>query len=158
MKLWVCLLAGLFVACSAPVESKEAFYHKRGMQYIKVGDTELTSKMMKMDSARANDAFVYFDVTINRLKDEALSKDKSMYLDFDVQKDFGAAVGNDSLIPALCQRVMNGKSKSFEYLIAFEKRPALQASGITLVYDDKIFGVGRVAFAYQANDLKEPKL
>lgn len=158
MKLWVCLLAVLCVACSAPVESKEAFYHKRGLQYIKVGDTELTSRKLEMDSAGTNDAYIYFDVTINRLGDDALSKEKTLYVDFDMKQDFGAAIGKDSLAPVSCDRIMNGKTGCYEYIVAFEKRPALQASGITLVYDDKIFGVGRVAFAYQANDLKEPKL
>lgn len=158
------LTVWIFIGCSHPNESREEYLKKRGVQYIKIGDTELLARLLNKssgasDSVHANSAYLYFDVTINRLAGDKFPKDKKLYLDFDMQHDFVAAVNNDSLQASFCQKIENGKSESYEYIIAFEKPSNIEASGVTLVYNDKIFGVGKLAFVYQTNELKnlEPK-
>lgn len=157
------LSAWIFIGCSHP-ESREENLKKRGVLYIKIGDTELMTKLInqsqsKSDSSHSNSSYLYFDITINRLAGDKFTKDKTVYLDFDMQKDFVAAVNRDSLQAAFCQKIENGKSESYEYIVAFEKPANVEATGVTLVYNDKIFGVGKLAFVYQSNDLKnlEPK-
>lgn len=159
MKNWIIYLsAWIFVSCSH-TESREEYFKKRGVQYIKIGNTELMSRVLKNNAANSNSGYLYFDITINRLAGDKLTKDKIIYLDFDMQKDFVASVNKDSLQAAFCQKIENGKSESYEYIIAFEKLSNIDVSGLTLIYNDKIFGVGKLAFVYQPDELKnlEPK-
>jgi hypothetical protein len=161
------LLIGLLLVlmgCSNKPKSREDFFKKRGVEYIKVGNTELTARLMNTPHGQAvsdysNTAYLYFDVTISRLSGEKFGKEKAMYLDFDIEKDFVAASGKDSLAPAFCQKIENGKGDSYEYIVAFAKTSNISTSGLTLMYEDKIFGVGKVAFVYEPGDLKnkEPK-
>lgn len=95
---------------------------------------------------------------IDKLTESEFDKEKSMYLDFDMQQDFVAGVDRDSIAPAFCQRIQSGKKDRYEYIVAI-KKPEVENTGVTLVYNDKIFGVGKVAFVYEGKDLKnfEPK-
>lgn len=154
----------VLIGCSSKPETPEEFFKKRGVQCIKIGETELTTRVLNMPGDKtggmpSNSTYLYFDVTISRLVGEKFGKEKALYLDFDIEKDFVAAAGKDSLAPAFCQKIENGKGNSYEYIVAFAKTSNISTSGLTLMYEDKIFGVGKVAFVYEPGDLKnkEPK-
>lgn len=101
-----------------------------------------------------SDSYYYFNARFDRKDDTKLSKEKTLYLDFDMQNDFSLVKGKDSILPAICQRIQNGRSNSYEYMLGFEKKENRDQDFI-LVYHDKIFGIGTVAFVYNADDIKK---
>jgi hypothetical protein len=61
----------------------------------------------------------------------------------------------DSVPAAICQKIENGKGGSYEYLLAFDKVKSNRSNeDFTIIYNDKIFGMGSVAFVYKQNDIK----
>ena len=138
-------------------------------QKITVGNTTTTVKWLPLyfrkqtgavteskDSLNmANDDFYYFNVRFARVATEKLSKEKTMYLDFDIQKDFTLLVKNDSIPPAICQKIENGMNGAYEYLLAFEKNEKNDKADFTLVYKDKIFGNGDAIFVYNQSDIQK---
>jgi hypothetical protein len=162
MKTGLLFLVILLSGCFSATENNEALLKKKGIQNIKVGDVDLTTRLLNnSDTANANTEkpLVYFNIRINQMSDKKFDKDKILYADFDIQKDFVLATGKDSLAASFCQKIENGRSHSYEYIVAFEIQKEKMNSGLTLVYNDKIFSVGTVAFVYQPSDLKnyEPK-
>jgi hypothetical protein len=138
-------------------------------QKIIVGNTTTTVKWLPLyfrqtrsatadskDSLNsANDDFYYFNVKFERVATEKFSKEKTMYLDFDMQKDFALLVKNDSISPAICQKIENGLSGSYEYMLAFEKNQKNNPGDFSLVYNDKIFGNGNIVFVYNQSDIQK---
>lgn len=162
MKTVLLFLVILLSGCFSKTENKEALLKKKGIQNIKVGDVELTTRLLNntdTTNIHSDKPLIYFNVRINQMSDKKFDKDKILYADFDIQKDFVLAIGKDSLTASFCQKIENGRSHSYEYIVAFEIQKQKANSGLTLVYNDKIFSVGTVAFVYQPNDLKnyEPK-
>jgi hypothetical protein len=139
-------------------------------QQIKIGSVETTVKWLpdeyrnlcwsrdRSDSG-ADDPFYYFNAKfeLTDMNDEKLTKDKELYLDFDMQRDFVLLLGKDSIYPSICQKIQSGISSSYQYLLAFDKK---QLDGdFSLFYKDKIFGIGTIAFLYKEAELKKiPKL
>jgi hypothetical protein len=130
------------------------------IQKITIGDITATMKWMTTNYSRStspytdnNSDYDYFDLRFDKTGEEKLSKEKIMYLDFDIQKDILLTNGKDSTLPAICQRIQNGYSKSYEYVIAFEK---LQKNNddFLVAYKDKVFGIGAIAFVYKKDDPK----
>lgn len=76
-----------------------------------------------------------------------------------MQNDFVMLINGDSVIPVICQKIENGKSGSYEYLMAFEKENLQKKEDdFTVFYHDKIFGMGTIAFVYDQNDIKNTVL
>jgi len=131
-------------------------------QKITVGNVTATIKWMPAGYRRMidslteeNDEYNYFNVKFEKIEENKPSKEKIMYLDFDMQKDFVLAIERDSILPAICQRIQNGHSGSFEYMLAFEKQKKNNDEDFTVVYKDKIFGIGTIAFGYKMEDIKK---
>ncbi|MBO9573310.1 MAG: hypothetical protein J7497_14050 [Chitinophagaceae bacterium] len=103
---------------------------------------------------------VYFNVRLYSNQSRNISKEKIGYLDFDIQNDFSLVCGKDSISPGICQRIQNGVSTSYEYIIGFNNEyNTINGKDFTLAYSDKIFGIGSVAFVYNQKDiLKIPSL
>ena len=101
-----------------------------------------------------SDDYYYFNAKFDRAEETKLSKEKTLYLDFDMQNDFALVEGGDSLLPAICQRIQNGRSDSYEYMLGFEKKENGRQD-FTLIYHDKIFGIGTIAFVYNEEDIKK---
>ena len=141
-------------------------------QQIKVGDVQTTVKWLTpdymklkkevqgMDSAAFTDErFCYFDVKFDKIKGEKPPKEKLLYLDFDMEKDFVLLQKADSVIPAICQKIENGVPGSYQYLLVFEKKAGLEDQDFALIYKDKIFATGVLAFVYRQKDIRKiPKL
>jgi hypothetical protein len=102
-----------------------------------------------------NDSYDYFDIKFDRVNEKKLAKEKILYLDFEIQKDFAMVWGKDSVLPAICQRIQNGYSGSYEYMLAFEGKKVNEEKDFTLVYNDKIFATGIMAFVYRQEDIKK---
>jgi hypothetical protein len=100
-----------------------------------------------------DDSLYYFKVRFDKLKGERPDKEKLLYLDFDMQKDFVLAAGADSLLPVFCQKIENGVGGSYEYMVVFDK--PVGEDDFSVVYNDKIFGIGSVAFVYKNEDLRK---
>ena len=120
-------------------------------QIIRIGDVKVTSKLLpynysNKEDAISKDGYVYFSVNIESHKNEKPSKEKVLYLDFDMQQDFTLLRGTDSVAPVICQKIQNGRPGSYEYVVAFNDDHNDQ--DYTLFYKDKLFGIGTVAFVY----------
>jgi len=137
-------------------------------QQIKIGDVQTTVKWLPSEYLELKKAtqegehessddgfYTYFDVKFDKTKAEKLSRDKKLYLDFDMQYDFVLLKGKDSILPAICQKIENGISDCYQYILAFENDNAkMIVDDFTLVYSDKIFGTGVQAFVYRQDDIK----
>jgi hypothetical protein len=102
-----------------------------------------------------NGDYDYFKVKFEIAGDKKLSKETILYVDFDMQKDFTMAIGKDSTLPSICQRIPNGHSNSYEYILAFEKRKGDNNEDFALIYKDEIFSIGTLAFTYKQDDIKK---
>lgn len=107
-----------------------------------------------------NEAYCYFNVRFEKNTVEKPANDKVLYLNFDMQNDFTLVCAGDSLSPVICQKIENGISSSYEYIVAFRDVDGqLQKINFTLYYKDKIFGMGVIAFVYDQKDiLKIPRI
>lgn len=107
-----------------------------------------------------DDGYCYFDVRFQSEVQEKPAKEKTMYLDFDMQNDFRLYCAGDSLLPAICQKIENGQAGNYQYLLAFENNyRRLDNNDFALIYNDKIFGIGVIAFVYKQQDVKKiPRL
>jgi hypothetical protein len=130
-------------------------------QKIVVGNVTATVKWMPenyrklIDSlTEETDEYDYFNVKFDKVGENKLSKEKTLYLDFDIQKDFALVIGKDSILPAICQRIQNGRSSSYEYMLAFEKQKNVDKD-FAIAYKDEIFGIGTLAFIYKQEDIKK---
>jgi hypothetical protein len=139
-------------------------------QQIKVGNVQATVKWLpdeyrKLSSPKEqyksdeNEPYYYFDAKfeLTGANAEKPSKEKELYLDFDMQKDFVLLLGKDSVYPSICQKIENGISPRYQYLLAFDRKKL--DKGFSLFYNDKIFGIGTIVFLYKEDELKKiPKL
>ena len=104
----------------------------------------------------ALDNYYYFDVRFEPDKKEKPEKEKVLYLNFDMQNDFTLFCQGDSVAPAICQKIENGIGGSYQYMLAFENNnKRIDASDFSLVYKDKIFGIGVLAFVYKKEDVRK---
>lgn len=153
----------LIVACNHNVGSNSP---SSLLQRIKVGDIQASLKWMpnyankvnigfdKPEAQSANDReLVYFNAKFEKPEGNKPSKEKVLYLDFDMEKDFVLLNGNDSIPTSICQKIENGIPGSYEYMLAFEK-PVDDSKSYTVFYNDKIFGIGTLAFHYNKEDFK----
>jgi len=142
-------------------------------QKIKIGEVQASMKwipqeyhnlMSKRYDGKADgvmqDKFYYFNAKFEKIEGEKPEKDKLLYLDFDMQNDFVLVVGKDSIMPGICQKIENGKAGSYEYMLVFENAGKNESENdFTVIYNDKIFGIGTIAFVYNRDDIKRiPKL
>lgn len=111
---------------------------------------QLTNAAEKDRNEPAEEDYYYFHVRLENPSTEKPVKEKIMYLDFDIQQDFTLVHGTDSLAPVICQKIEQGVSGRYQYLVAFEKHhPGQTQPDFVLLYKDKIFGIGTVAFVYR---------
>jgi hypothetical protein len=140
-------------------------------QRIEKGGVQVTAKFFPEDYnlilnksrgdstawAASGDGFYYFDIKFDKQGTDKPSKEKLLYMDFDMQKDFVLLAGLDSVPSAICQKIENGVAGSYEFMVGFE-RPVAQED-FSLFYNDKIFGTGTLAFVYNKKDvMKIPRL
>lgn len=92
------------------------------------------------------DETVHFQVRIDKNTEPSFKKEQLLYLNFDMQQDFTLVVQQDTVAAGFCQRIENGRKNSYEYIVAFEDDRLIQPKDYMLLYQDKIFGVGTVAF------------
>lgn len=135
-------------------------------QSITIGDVGVVAKFLpasyrslvdkrEITPGVRNDQFYYFNVKFSRKTGDKPAKEKLMYLNFDMQNDFVLLVNNrDSIAPAICQKIENGITDSYEYMIVFEKRGE-KWKDFTLVYNDKIFSIGTVSFVFREKELQK---
>jgi hypothetical protein len=102
-----------------------------------------------------NDDYKYFDIRFDNAQLQPMDKNKIMYLDFDMQKNFGLVIEKDTILPAICQRIESGISNRYEYLVAFEQTKENNDHDFMVVYKDEVFAIGTLAFAYRQADMKK---
>jgi hypothetical protein len=143
-------LLSLMACVQKPVKNNlETVRQDKFLKRIKIGDTEAIAKMQPGGKERnGNNEFVYFNIKFNKTGASTFNKEKILYLNFDMQKDFVLLKNRDSVAAVFCQRIENGIKNNFEYIIAFEKNSAFTEEPISLIYHDKIFSIGTVAFVY----------
>lgn len=156
MKFRFTILILLAIGCRTKADKGNS----TNVQSIIIGDTKVVAKYMDEDYGtrksignRIPDTivhFLYFNVKFEKKWDTKFSKEKTLYLNFDMQQDFTLVDGRDSISASFCQRIENGIRENYEYMLAFENRHAQHHVGNqTLVYKDKLFGIGTIAFAYE---------
>jgi hypothetical protein len=134
-------------------------------QAISIGNTGMVAKFLPVSYrslmggqgdtiSGKNEGFYYFNVRIERKAGDKPSTEQLLYLNFDIEKDFVLLVNNrDSVAPAICQKIENGIAGSYEYIIVFEKKENEGDDDFTLIYHDKVFSMGTVAFVYKEKDI-----
>ena len=167
-KKYQIILAGiyLFAACSQPDEKERYFRfinnpENKIVQRIKVGNIQASLKWLpaeyrsllnqKGNNAQYDDSLYYFNAVIDKTDQSKPDEHKTIYLDFDMQQDFVMFSGTDSIAPLICQKVENGITNSYEYILAFD--PPERNKDFTVFYNDKVFGIGTVAFVFTQKDL-----
>lgn len=127
------------------------------VQSLQIRNTKVIAKVLPYDyrsmsqkDTDPDDHYTYFNVKIEANREKP-SKEKLLYLDFDIQNDFLLLRGHDSIPAVICQRIVNGKADSYEYLLAFDNEHSKE--DFTLFYKDKSFGIGTIAFVYKQEDL-----
>lgn len=174
---WTFIIAMLIGCSHKPDKQKFIDYindpDNKITQQIKIGDVQATVKWLSpdyqklksevegMDSvATADKGFYYFDVRFDKVKGDKPSKEKLLYLDFDMQNDFVLLQGKDSIQPAICQKIENGVPGSYQYMLVFEKKDkGSDDQDFALIYRDKVFATGILAFVYKQEDIRKiPKL
>lgn len=131
------------------------------VQSIQVGDVHVVTKWLPYYGMKDSvDGYYYFDIKFQKQETTKPDKEKTMYLNFAMQQDFILAIGRDSVIPSICQKIENGMAGSYQYTLAFDKRGKdMNKEDLALVYRDKIFGIGMLAFVYKQSDIRKiPKL
>ena len=140
-------------------------------QIITIGETTVKSKLLTKeyrsflaaDSSEKNeqDDFWYFKVVFENKQTDKLDEKKILYLNFDMQGDFSLKTSQGLQTADICQRIENGRKGSYEYLVAFQKDQQADRGNMTVFYEDKIFGIGKIAFVYKRDDIEKipaPKL
>ena len=136
-------------------------------QTIAVGNMKLTAKWLPYYGqsvheggavADAPQQYDYFNVKLEHIVTtlEKPDKNKTMHLDFNMQQDFMLVQNADTLLPAICQKVAQGRDGCYEYLLAFETNASQPGRhDYTLLYNDILFGIGQVAFVYKKEDTQK---
>jgi hypothetical protein len=153
------VLSVLLASCMNSKAHKNDVLKAPGVQEIKIGAVQMTTRLMPRKE-NEDGSILYFNVRIDKPDEKRFEKDKILYLDFDMLQDFVLDVDQHHIIPSICQKVENGKANSFEYIVAFEaSNKDFFKKELTLVYNDKVFGIGKLAFVYNPSDTKnfEPK-
>lgn len=161
MKTRFMLLLLLSAGCGQIGANKDT--DSANVRSITVGDTKVIAKCMDKSygshgvlkklvadtTASKQPQYWYFNVKLEKNGNTPFNKDKVLYMNFDMQPDFTLVDGCDSIPAAFCQRIENGIKENYEYMLAFENnnRPS-KPGNQTLVYKDKLFGIGTVAFVY----------
>ncbi|HEV7782326.1 MAG TPA: hypothetical protein VGO58_13725 [Chitinophagaceae bacterium] len=177
MKLIVAMILMVFAGCRHATSEQQYINYindpeHKITQQIKIGDVQATVKWLpagyrKLKSekleepaaAEEGEGFYFFDVKFDKTKGEKPVAGKLAYLDFDIQKDFVLLKGKDSLLPLICQKIENGIGGSYQYMLVFEKQEEELTKDFAVVYNDKVFGTGTLAFVYNQEDIsKIPKL
>lgn len=137
----------------------------RIMQSLQIGEVKATAKWLpyayrntatKNNSIPAHEDYCYFNVRFERTAIDKPTHEKRMYLDFDMQNDFTLLCAGDSIAAGICQKIENGRQGSYEYLLAFDNSSkAMDKNDFTLLYKDKVFGIGVLAFVYRQKDLRK---
>ncbi len=168
MRNWLLALIITFgLGCARPAgpEAVKNFVedtHNKVRQRIKTGDITVTATLVtpeynkainvkRKDVQQPGDDQTTFNIRIEKPDMKPLAHGKMLYATFDMQQDFSILSGADTLRPLICQKIENGLNGSYEYMLAFEKRP--YAPGFTLLYEDKLFGTGITAFVYNEADV-----
>ncbi len=133
-------------------------------QVVNTGDISVTSRFLpatyrklsqQSDEVLTEEKLYYFDVKIDRKSLEKLTKEKIEYLVFSIQNDFSISTADGKIVmPLICQKVENGITGNFEYLLAFDSNDIEGKAGFTLSYSDKTFGIGDIVFDYKSVDIK----
>jgi hypothetical protein len=169
-KIWLVLL--VVSACNPKNQEEKLknFVESRShkiTQSITVGDVAIVSRFLPqayrllMDRSgdsmiSEGDRFFYFDIQFNKNGNFKPEKEKLLYLNFDMGNDFVLFVNNrDSIAPVFCQKIENGISGTYEYMVAFENSDKRKWNEFELFYKDKIFNTGTVVFVYREKELRK---
>lgn len=177
MKNWFAAVLIITIGCRHKTDKQQYIDYVNNPKYkitqqIKIGEVVATVKLLPAEYRRLknkfidkdseesnNDHYYFFDVRFDNTKNDKLSKEKLMYMDFDIQNDFVLLGGRDSIMPAICQKIENGSAGSNQYMLVFEKKNQPVQQDLAVIYKDKIFGIGTLAFIYKQNDIQRiPKL
>lgn len=186
MQRFICCFVStlLIISCTnrSPQQRLAAFINNpenKIVQHIQVGDVKAIAKWLPYQYRNTqpanetpapdnplpevqvpNETYCYFNVRFEKNTVEKPANEKLLYLNFDMQNDFTLYCAGDSLSPVICQKIENGISGSYEYIVAFQNsNNRLKKNDFTLYYKDKIFGMGVIAFVYGQKDiLKIPGL
>ena len=116
-----------------------------------------SSASANLRSVKQEEGDVYLQFMIRLEKPGFTADSKTVnYLDFEMQNDFMLVVGtSDTVLPQLVHRVATGKKDQFEYIVVFNQGPVIRSQNedVVIVYDDKIFGLGKEIFAFKKRDI-----
>lgn len=125
------------------------------IKYLPKEVETMLGKKKSYDSVDENyDDFIHFKININKKDFKTEDKNIINYQNFYIQNDFKLVNISDTIIPAICERINNGIKDDNEYLVVFT-RPVKLSDKFTLIYEDKLFGVGKQEFLYFPNEFEK---
>lgn len=165
MKLIVAI-SFLLVACT---RSKDTIGKMPGENKLEQSITTSTAKVVlqvvpshsaksKVNAGKGtNDSFIFFKAAVVFNNSERrIGFAETEYLNFGIEKDFRLIIGNDSISPAFCHRIMGVDKNMLRYIIAFPKGENLsKQESINLFLDDQQLGVGKVTATFKTSVLQK---
>ncbi len=95
-------------------------------------------------------SFIYFQAQfIFNQSDKQLNIAEAQYINFGIEKDFRLIIGRDSLLPAICQRMVMNNKNLLRYMLAFEKPEHYDGKENYRIYlDDHELGIGKISASF----------
>ncbi len=146
------LVLVFFSACTA---SSGPTVDKRDprIQKISVGQV-VASAEWKEDQIEENSTkYQFFKIRFVRSGGVGNSSETIRYLNFGICEDFSVVVNENIMHPAICQRIESGQAEVYDYMLAIEKTFILPNAVIQILYNDKIFTVGQIAFVFDPQEI-----
>lgn len=167
MKFFIALIFLILVGCDdlSGDRANKLKVNERFKQSIQIGNIKVATTILPGDKisgenintgydtiSNGGEGLLNFNVMIEKQDAIKVPKEKQLYLDYDMQKDFVLVDNGDTLMPVFCHRIENGRINNYEYILSFEKKNDPSDKNFTLFYNDNIFGIGSIAFPYKDNN------
>ena len=124
--------------------------HQQKEQKIKLANDEavFSVRMLPEKGSDGAGGYAYYIVRIEKAGFKPDQK-TNQYLDYGLGKDFKLVRKNDTIYPAIYQRINSGIADRFEFMLAFEKEQInYGVEEQSLVYEDKVFGMFRQTYRF----------
>jgi hypothetical protein len=133
------------------------------MLYQEIKSRQITSESFRERQLEMKDYYYFTLKLASQDKTPLLEKkgnnqensDRLSYCEFNMQKDFALVAGKDTFPCEVYQFERNFNLAPFNnFVLAFPENHTPQYSDLTLLYRDKLFGLGTQSFHIKGDDLK----
>jgi len=149
----ICLLL-LFPCCREKKSDHEEGLRKKNKVNNVAVEARFIDQGNRNDSTSTGNGYLYFTIRFDKPGFDPDPKTIE-YLNFKMQDDFTMVNEKDTLMPSIAHRVVNGINGSYEFMIAFAERETVNGNGfLYIIYQDKVFGIGKQVFSFRKEDIQ----